>query len=124
MTTESAPKAAPMSGASQSIDVAATVTRLRKTFASGRTRSIEWRKQQLAALPRLMQETEPAIAAALADDRDRNPVEAFIADIAVTTAEAKYAAKHLRSWTRRRYRLLEVSQLPGRGWVQYEPYGT
>jgi aldehyde dehydrogenase (NAD+) len=25
---------------------------------------------------------------------------------------------------RRRYRLLELSQLPGRGWVEYEPYGT
>ena len=25
---------------------------------------------------------------------------------------------------RRKYRLLELSQLPGRGWVEYEPYGT
>jgi aldehyde dehydrogenase (NAD+) len=25
---------------------------------------------------------------------------------------------------RRKYRLLERSQLPGRGWIQYEPYGT
>src|SRR4029078_465188 len=38
--------------------------------------------------------------------------------------EAKDAAKNLRRWMRRRYRLLELSQLPGRGWVEYEPYGT
>ena len=25
---------------------------------------------------------------------------------------------------RRKYRLLELAQLPGRGWVEYEPYGT
>ena len=25
---------------------------------------------------------------------------------------------------RRKYRLLEMAQLPGRGWVEYEPYGT
>jgi aldehyde dehydrogenase (NAD+) len=25
---------------------------------------------------------------------------------------------------RRKYRMLEMSQLPGRGWVEYEPYGT
>jgi aldehyde dehydrogenase (NAD+) len=25
---------------------------------------------------------------------------------------------------RRKYRMLELSQLPGRGWVEYEPYGT
>ena len=25
---------------------------------------------------------------------------------------------------RRKHRLLEMSQLPGRGWIEYEPYGT
>ncbi|BBX98779.1 aldehyde dehydrogenase family protein [Mycobacterium lacus] len=124
MTTESPPQAAPTSGASQSTDVAATVARLRKTFASGRTRSIEWRKRQLLALQKLMEENEDAIAKALAEDLDRNRVEAFIADIATTAAEAKYAAKRVHRWARRKYQLLEAPQLPGRGWVEYEPYGT
>jgi aldehyde dehydrogenase (NAD+) len=128
MTTESAapktsksPNGAP---AAAPVDIAATVGRLRQTFATGRTRDIEWRKQQLLQLQKLMEENEAAIAAALADDLDRNPFEAFIADIATTAGEAKYAAKHLRKWTRRKYLLLEAAQLPGRGWVEYEPYGT
>ena len=104
--------------------VAATVARLRRTFASGRTRSVEWRKQQLLALAALMEENEDAIAKALAEDLDRNPVEAFIADVATTVGEAKYAAKKVRKWMRRKYLLLELPQLPGRGWVEYEPYGT
>jgi aldehyde dehydrogenase (NAD+) len=137
MTTESAaPKTqesgngaaqaqdAAKSGAAQSTDIAATVARLRQTFASGRTRSIEWRKQQLLALQALMEENEDAIAKALAEDLDRNRAEAFIADIATTVSEAKYAAKKVRRWTRRKYLLLEAPQLPGRGWVEYEPYGT
>ncbi|SON59501.1 Coniferyl aldehyde dehydrogenase [Mycobacterium simulans] len=124
MTTESPPKAAPAAGASESTDVARTVARLRKTFATGRTRSIEWRKQQLVALQRMMEENEAAIGKALAEDLDRNAVEAFIADVATTVGEAKYAAKRLRRWTRRKYLLLEMPQLPGRGWVEYEPYGT
>ncbi|VBA45983.1 aldehyde dehydrogenase family protein [Mycobacterium attenuatum] len=101
-----------------------TVARLRKTFAAGRTRSVEWRKNQLLQLQRLMEENEDAITKALAEDLDRNPVEAYIADIAVTIAEAKYAAKKVRRWMRRKYLLLEAPQLPGRGWVEYEPYGT
>jgi aldehyde dehydrogenase (NAD+) len=135
MTTESAaPKTqesgngaaqdAAKSGAAQSTNIAATVARLRQTFASGRTRSIEWRKQQLLALQALMEENEDAIAKALAEDLDRNRAEAFIADIATTVSEAKYAAKKVRRWTRRKYLLLEAAQLPGRGWVEYEPYGT
>ena len=106
------------------VDIAATVDRLRATFATGRTRDIEWRKRQLLQLQKMMEDNEPAIAAALAEDLDRNPFEAYIADIATTAGEAKYAAKRVRKWTRRKYRLLEAAQLPGRGWVEYEPYGT
>ncbi|MGO9508642.1 MAG: aldehyde dehydrogenase family protein [Mycobacterium sp.] len=124
MTTDSLPKAAPTPGAPESSPVAETVARLRKTFATGRTRSIEWRKQQLLALAAMMEENEDAIAKALAEDLDRSPAEAFIADVATTLAEAKYAAKRVRKWTRRKYLLLELPQLPGRGWVEYEPYGT
>jgi aldehyde dehydrogenase (NAD+) len=127
MTTESVtPKTSATNGAPtpQPANVPATVDRLRKTFATGRTRDIEWRKRQLLQLVKLMEENEAAIAAALAEDLDRSPFEAFIADVATTAGEAKYAAKRVRRWTRRRHQLLEMPQLPGRGWVEYEPYGT
>jgi aldehyde dehydrogenase (NAD+) len=112
------------SDASGAADVAATVARLRQTFATGRTRSVEWRKQQLLALQALMEENEDAITKALAEDLDRSPAEAFIADVATTLSETKYAIKKVRKWMRRKYLLLEAPQLPGRGWVEYEPYGT
>jgi len=127
MTTESVtPKTSDSKNgtAAARVDIPATVARLRQTFATGRTRDIDWRKRQLLQLQRLMEENEAAITAALVDDLDRKPFEAYIADIATTAGEAKYAAKHLRRWTRRRYQLLEMAQLPGRGWVEYEPYGT
>jgi aldehyde dehydrogenase (NAD+) len=120
MTTESVapPQAQPAS------DVPGIVARLRRTFASGRTRSVDWRKHQLRQLEKLMNENEAAIADALAKDLGRKPFEAWLADIVSTANEARYAAKNVGKWTRRKYRLLELSQLPGRGWVEYEPYGT
>lgn len=126
MTTESVtPKASVANGAApQPPNITATVERLRKTYATGRTRDVEWRRRQLLQLAKLMEENEAAIAAALAEDLDRSPFEAFIADIATTAGEAKYAAKRVRKWTRRKYQLLEMPQLPGRGWIEYEPYGT
>src|SRR5271155_3958669 len=105
-------------------DVAKTVARLRQTFASGKTRSVQWRQAQLRGLEKRMVENEPAIAAALEKDLDRSPFEAWLADAAGTAGEARYAAKHVKKWMRRKYRLLELAQLPGRGWVEYEPYGT
>ena len=121
MTTDSA---VPVDLGADTPDIAATVRRLRDTFASGRTRSVEWRKQQLQALERLMSENEAAIADALAKDLDRKPFEAWLADVASTAGEAASAAKSVGKWMKRRYKMLEFSQLPGRGWVEYEPYGT
>jgi aldehyde dehydrogenase (NAD+) len=105
-------------------DVPSVVAKLRKTFASGRTRSVEWRKQQLKALERLMIENETRIADSLEKDLGRSPFEAWLADVASVTGEAAYGAKSVGKWTKRKHRLLEMSQLPGRGWIEYEPYGT
>ncbi len=121
MTTESV---VPAPAGTSAPDVAGTVARLRQTFATGRTRSVDWRKQQLRALERLVVENEGRIAEALAQDLGRKPFEAWLADIASTAGEAHDAAKNVGKWTRRKYRFLELSQLPGRGWVEYEPYGT
>ena len=71
-----------------------------------------------------MVENEAAIADALEQDLGRKPFEAWLADVASTAGEAHDAAKNVGKWTRRKYRLLELSQLPGRGWVEYEPYGS
>jgi len=120
MTTESV---APPAQATQP-DIPAVVRRLRETFATGKTRSIEWRKQQLRALEKLMVDNEPAIAEALASDLGRSPFEAWLADIAGTATEAKIAAKNVGKWAKRKHQRLELSQLPGRGWLEYEPYGT
>jgi aldehyde dehydrogenase (NAD+) len=121
MTTESV---APETANAPTVDIPDIVRRLRETFATGRTKSVEWRKQQLLALEKMMLENEGAIADALEQDLGRSPFEAWLADIASTAGEAKDAAKNVRKWMRRKYRLLEMSQLPGRGWVEYEPYGT
>jgi aldehyde dehydrogenase (NAD+) len=105
-------------------EITQTVARLRRTFAGGRTRNVDWRKDQLQKLEKMMVENEAAIVDALAADLDRPPFEAWFGDSASTAAEARFAAKHVRRWARRKYRRLELPQLPGRGWVEYEPYGT
>jgi aldehyde dehydrogenase (NAD+) len=122
MTTEAT--ANTVTTAATHSEIPKTVAHLRQTFVSGKTRSVQWRRAQLRALETMMAENEPAIAAALEKDLDRSPFEAWLADAATTAGEARYAAKHVKKWVRRKHRLLELAQLPGRGWVEYEPYGT
>ena len=123
MTTEST-EAIPSAAPPRPVDIPAVVAGLRKTFATGRTRSVEWRRTQLRALEQMIADNEPPIAEALATDLGRKPFEAWLADIASTAGEARDAAKNVGKWTKREHRLLEMSQLPGPGWIEYEPYGT
>ncbi|HOW94221.1 MAG TPA: aldehyde dehydrogenase family protein, partial [Mycolicibacterium fallax] len=106
------------------VDIPAIVAGLRSTYASGRTRSLDWRREQLNALARMVADNETRILNALEIDLGRSPFEGWLADVSTTINEAKDAAKNVGKWARRRHRLLEPSQLPGRGWIEYEPYGT
>ncbi|QNJ93642.1 aldehyde dehydrogenase family protein [Mycolicibacterium fluoranthenivorans] len=119
-TTDATPATTPVAAP----DIPAIVADVRAAFATGRTRDLRWRKQQLLALQRLVVDNELAIAAALDEDLGRKPFEAWLADVASVAAEAGDAAKHVAKWARRKYRRLEISQLPGRGWIEYEPFGT
>ncbi|WP_319450264.1 MULTISPECIES: aldehyde dehydrogenase family protein [unclassified Mycobacterium] len=124
MTAEAAAPPSVPPTSTQAVDIPTVVARLRKTFASGRTRDVAWRKRQLEALEKLMVDNEPAIAAALEQDLGRKPFESWLADIASTASEAADAAKNVGKWTKRKHRLLEKAQLPGRAWIEYEPFGT
>src|SRR6476660_2141936 len=107
MTTDSIPQTAPAVPAPVAPGIPDTVARLRKTFATGRTRSIEWRKPQLQAIEKMMTENEGAFVEALAQDHGRWPFESWMTDVAPVAAEARQAAKNVRRWMRRKYRMLE-----------------
>jgi aldehyde dehydrogenase (NAD+) len=108
----------------EATDIPSVVAALKATYASGRTRDAEWRKSQLLAIEKMMTENEAVIIEAMDADLGRKPFESWMADVASTAAEASYAAKNVAKWMRRKYRRLELSQYPGRGWVEHEPYGT
>ncbi|MGH3154980.1 MAG: aldehyde dehydrogenase family protein, partial [Streptosporangiaceae bacterium] len=103
---------------------AAEVARLRRTFASSRTRDFGWRQRQLAAIERLLDECEDEIAAALHTDLGRSAHYAWLGDIAGTRAEAAFARRHLKRWARRRHTRVPLAMQPGRAFYTYEPLGV
>lgn len=100
------------------------VRRLRATYATGRTRTLQWRLSQLEAVERLLSEGEQRIAAALEADLGRPRNDSYLGDIAPTAAEARFARKHLAGWMKPTRAKLPLSQRPGRGWYAYEPLGV
>jgi len=76
------------------------VARMRETFDAGRTRPLEWRKQQLEALLAFANERGDELVAALRADLGKPELEARTADLGQIPQEAKRALKNLRKWTR------------------------
>ena len=101
-----------------------TVAHLRAGFKGGRTKPLEWRIGQLEAIVRMVSEREKEFAEALRMDLGRGAVEAWLADLAPVTGEAKFAIKHLQGWMKPTRVKAPVSVQPAKAWYQYEPLGV
>ena len=101
-----------------------TVASLRDTFATGRTKPLEWRLKQLEGIARLLEKEEPAIAGALGEDLGRSAHDAWFGDIASTRGEVKYAIRHLKRWMRPKRVPVPLAVMPGKAYYRYEPLGV
>lgn len=61
---------------------AGVLAQVRTVFNTGRTRSVQWREEQLRAIERMCEEREAEISAALTMDLGRSTFEAWLGDIA------------------------------------------
>lgn len=106
------------------IEAAATVRRLHRSFSSGKTRSLHWRREQLARLRALLVEREDQLLAALREDLGKPDLEAWAMDLAGVVAEIDLAVKHLPRWTRPERVAVPWRQLPGSARILREPLGV
>jgi aldehyde dehydrogenase (NAD+) len=101
-----------------------TLRRLRAYFEAGRTRPLAWRRTQLAAIQRMLQEHESDFSEALRLDLNKSRHESFLSETGFVIEEAKYARRHLARWMRgSRVRTPMMAQ-PGRSRIVPEPKGV
>ncbi|MFJ2669857.1 aldehyde dehydrogenase family protein [Streptomyces sp. NPDC088551] len=103
---------------------AATVARLRATFATGRSKPLSWRLGQLDALRRLLTERTDELQAALLADLGKNPAEAYRAEIGFTLNELDHTVAHLEEWLRPRPAAVPDVFLPAGARVVRDPLGV
>jgi len=97
---------------------------VRRTFASGRTRPLSWRKAQLRGIEHLVIEQETRLLRAMADDFGKPAVEAWLADLVPVASEAAHARRRLDRWARPRRVWAGKANVPARAWSVPEPLGT
>ena len=106
------------------LDAPALVTQLRKQFRSGTTHSVDWRKEQLRGLIRMLSEHEADFSGALAADLAKAPAEAYATEIGFVKNDAEYALDHLDKWLRPERVHAPLATQPARAWIQRDPLGV
>ncbi|MFJ7276919.1 aldehyde dehydrogenase family protein [Kitasatospora sp. NPDC098663] len=99
-TPAATPDTAPEATEAAPETAAATVTRLRAAFDTGRTKPLAWRQAQLAALRSLLTEQSEAFLQALHEDLGKSTTEAYRTEIGFTLNELDHTVAHLEQWLR------------------------
>ena len=99
-----------------------TLDRQRQFFATGRTRDLEFRRDQLTKLRQAIQANQDAIVAAVQQDLGRPEYEAYFELASI--AEVDGALKNLTQWAKPQKVKLSIDQWPGSAWIEPQPLGV
>lgn len=103
---------------------AVTLDTLRTTFRSGRTHGLDWRREQLQALRRMMSEHREALSAAASQDIGKPRPEAELAEVFTVVQEVDALLDNLERWTGSRKVRLPLTFQPATARLQHRPKGV
>ncbi|KAF8404073.1 hypothetical protein HHK36_008950 [Tetracentron sinense] len=103
---------------------ASLVKELRGSFASGKTKSYEWRIAQLKSIIKMIEDNEKEIVEALREDLSKPELEAFVSEISMTKASCKLALKELRHWMKPEKVKTSITTFPSSAEIVSEPLGV
>ena len=106
------------------MEVSQIVESQRSFFATGATRDVKFRREQLLKLREALQRYEPQLLDALWRDLHKSEREAFLTEMSIVYGEISYALWHLKKWAKRKSVRPELKVLPSRSYIQYEPLGV
>ena len=86
--------------------------------------NIDWRRQQLESLIKLIDEHTDEIAEALKKDLGKSPQEAWLTEIGMVRHETRYAIKHLKHWVRGESCKTPLFLFPAKSRVRPQPFGV
>jgi len=105
-------------------DASSTVAVLRRSFDSGLTRPLCWRRAQLVAFKSLLRQGEDELIGAMRADLGKPAVESRLTDLSFVGAEIDVMLRHLDAWSRPERVRVPLAQRPGHATIIREPLGV
>lgn len=106
------------------LDVAPIVAAQRRLFRSGATRALEFRRDQLERLGKLVRDNEALVHEALAADLGKPQFEAFASETGFVASEVRYALERLEEWMEPERVGTPLTFFPATSSIRYEPMGV
>ena len=103
--------------------IAAIVEAQRAFYATGATRDVKFRKQQLRIFQSALKKWQKSLCDALWTDLHKSYEEAFMTEIGLVFGEIKDALEHVGRWARRRKVVTPVTGMPSSSYIIREPLG-
>merc|ERR1711936_1375740 len=97
---------------------------VRNAFNTGRTKSVDWRKEQLRAVDRMLVENEAAFISALKTDLNKPPQETIMAEIDFLRNDIIGLLREIDDWTQDTYVPKSPLTLLDTVLTHPEPYGV
>nr|WP_290998078.1 aldehyde dehydrogenase family protein [Hoeflea sp.] len=104
--------------------ISQTVSDLRATFNTGKTRAVDWRRAQLHRLKAMIEENEGAILDALHADLGKSAFEGRLTETGTVLSEIDHVLRHLKGWMRPARVWTPITAQPGRSMIRPEPLGV
>ncbi|OZG68180.1 aldehyde dehydrogenase family protein [Bifidobacterium eulemuris] len=99
-------------------------SRLQRTFRSGRTKPLSWRRSQLDAMRRMLAENKPEIIEAVRADLGKPASETLLMEIDLVMDEARFVRRRMGMWSSRHPKPIHWLLQPAFGWTLAEPKGV
>ncbi|MFA6126813.1 MAG: aldehyde dehydrogenase [Bacteroidales bacterium] len=101
-----------------------SIIRQREYFASGQTRSLKFRVNQLIRFKETIKLFEKRIAQALWDDLHKSFEEAYLTEISMVVQEIDNHIRHIKQWSKPKRVPTPLHLLPSGSKILYEPLGV
>ena len=99
------------------------LTEQRHFFASGKTKNVAFRIEQLKILKKIITEEEINIQNALKADLNKSKFESYLSEIGLCLEEINYAIKHIKSWAKPQKVNTPLTQFLASSQIYSEPLG-
>ncbi|KTD74198.1 aldehyde dehydrogenase [Legionella tucsonensis] len=106
------------------MNIHSVVEEQRKFAASGQAKNIDFRKQQLQKLKRIIKQNEQLLCDALYADIKKSQFETYLTELAMAYHELDLAIKSIHKWAKPKSKKTELVLQPGKSFILPEPYGT